>query len=253
MTFEPIGPKATELANGARNEDGTKRGKEGAVTSFQNTSVIAAYLARHSPEDMDKAALSRMSSHGVECTVRKEGRYPSGPNGERLPSYDVAVGCEICGTNAQREAAMADLLKFQTPAPVREIEGWLAELSVITASRRTEGVSAELLVTAYASRLSRYPADVAKAALLDFSWKWFPTWEELEKTCEAKASPRRHMIAALSQPEPDPEPIRRPPTQEERNRIQAMVDEMFPNKSDEDRKAAVDITLRGDCMTGAAE
>ena len=61
------------------------------------------------------------------------------------------------------------------------------------------------------------------------------------------------MIAALSQPEPDPEPKRRPPTDEERARIQAMVDQMFPRQSPADRKAAVDIALQGDCMVGDPE
>ena len=201
---------------------------------------------------MDKAAVSRASSHNVGLEVRYEGRYPTGANGERLPSYQVAVSCDIHGSKEDREAALADLLNFQTPAPQRAIEEWLAELSVTTASRQKDGMEQALALGVYSSRLGRYPADVVKDALLVKRWKWWPTWDELAGYCEAKASPRRHMIAALQKPAPDPEEGRRPPTQEERDRVQAMIDEMFPIQSADDRRRAVDIALEGDCMSDDA-
>lgn len=193
----------------------------------------------------------RAKSHGVGLRVRMAGRYPNGPNGEYLPSYTVAVGCDIHGTRAQRAAAVADLVNFTTPPPVRAIEDWLAELSVITAGRNREGVEVALMLNAYSSRLERYPADVVRWSLLRKSWQWFPTWDELEKACEAKAGPRRHMIAALSQREPDAEPDYRAPTDDERERVQAMVDEMFPAVSQEWREAAVADAMKGDCMAGS--
>lgn len=251
MTFAPIGQSLTLQKAGKQNADGCKPGRTDVAPSHQHSSEIAAWLAKHTPADMDRAAVSRAQSHGVNLEVRYEGRYPTGANGEYLPSYEVAVGCHIHGTTEQRQAAIADLKKFQIPAEVDKIERWLAELSVLTAGRGTDGIAAELQLTAYSSRLAQYPADVVRHALLQHSWKWFPSWAELERLCEAKSSPRRHMIAALSQPEPDPEPKRRPPTDEERARIQAMVDEMFPRRSKEEREAAVNIALRGDCMVGA--
>ena len=178
---------------------------------------------------MDKAAVSRASSHGVSLEVKYEGRYPIGANGEYLPSYQVAVGCDIHGTTEQRLAAKADLENFMTPAPIRQIEQWLAELSVLVAGRGREGFDAELMVTAYSSRLAQYPADVVRYALLAKLWKWFPTWEELERICKAKTGPRQHMIAALSKPEPDPEPSKRITTDEERARIAALIAEQFPD------------------------
>lgn len=197
---------------------------------------------------MDRAAESRALSHGVSLAVRYEGRYPTGANGESLPSYTVAVGCDIAGTAAARDAARDDLLKFQTSAPIRQIERWLAELSVITAGKGPDGISAELLVTAYSSRLASYPADVARYALLERSWKWFPTWAELERVCEAKAGPRRHMIAALAKPVADPEPTRRAPTQEERDRIAALIAEQFPNMPKSWRDRATEEATKGECM-----
>lgn len=197
---------------------------------------------------MDVAAVSRASSHGVGLEVRVESRYPVGANGERMGSYEVAVGCRINGTTESRNNALADLLNFQTPASTRQIEDWLAELSVISASRSREEMESALMISAYASRLGEYPADVVRNALLIKSWKWWPTWDELRSYCEAKAGPRRHMIAALQNPEKPAEPERRPATDEEKARIQALIDEMFPNRSPEMRKAAVDEAMKGNCI-----
>lgn len=194
---------------------------------------------------MDKAAVSRALTHGVTLGVRYEGRYPN-----NAPSYQVAVGCDINGTSEQRNQALDSLQGFQQSAPQRAIEGWLVELSAITAGKGPDGVDADILLTAYSSRLSTYPADIVRDVLLGKTWKWFPTWEELEKICEAKSSPRRHMIAALSKPPLDPEPKTRPATQGERDRIQSLVDEMFPMKSKAERELAVSEALKGDCMKG---
>jgi hypothetical protein len=134
------------------------------------------------------------------------------------------------------------------PAPVRQIEEWLAELSVMTAGRGREGFDAELMLNAYSSRLGKYPADVVRYALLVKTWKWFPTWDEVEKICEAMAGPRRQMILALERGPKPPEKEWRHATPEEKARIAALVDELFPQKSPEDRAAAVDEATRGMCM-----
>lgn len=247
--MKPLSSAITTSLEAQLSKIGTLRGERGAVT--QSSSKIAAWLSQQKPGDMDKAAASRARSHGVDLEVRYEGRYPRGENGEILPSYTVAVGCDIRGGKAAREAALADLVKFQEPPAVRQIEDWLAELSVLTAGRGADGIAAELLLTAYAARLGRYPADVVRHVLLVRPWKWFPTWAELEKVCEAMAGPRRHMIAALNQPEPDPEPTRRAPTQGERDRIAALIAEQFPNVPQAWRdRAEADVT-KGDCIKEA--
>ena len=130
---------------------------------------------------MDKAAVSRASQHGVGLRVRYECRFPSGPNGEHLPSYMVAVACEV-SPSGDHDAALADLRNFMTPAPMREIEAWLAVLSVTVAKRQEDEFTEELRLTAYASRLARYPADVVKT-VTGQTFKFWPTWEEIEKRC----------------------------------------------------------------------
>ncbi|MFT6299942.1 MAG: hypothetical protein ACJAWC_003318 [Yoonia sp.] len=150
-----------------------------------------------------------------------------------------------------REAALADLIKFQTPASPRQIECWLAELSVLCASRLREEMESALMITAYSSRLANYPADVVHDALLKKTWKWWPTWDELQKYCEAAASPRRHMIAALKKPKPDDASPRQVPTAAEKKRGQKLVDEMFPSKSPVLRNAAE--SRAGNCMDEVPE
>lgn len=171
-------------------EIGTRLGAHGLPT--HGSSVAADWLARQEPADVDRAAQSRASRHGAALQVRYEGRYPQ--NG---PSYMVAVGCDVDGTAVACQSALSEMLNFATPAAQADIEGWLAELSVIVARRKDDEFGDALRLEAYASRLRAYPSDVVRKALLGTSWQFWPTWAELERICEAMAGPRRMMIAAL--------------------------------------------------------
>lgn len=239
--FTPIGATAQTAMQRSLREVGNSAGQTGAVLSPSDTDRVAAWLARQRPADMDKAALSRASQRGVGLRVKYEGRYPTGPNGESLGSYVVATACEV-SLSGDHEAALADLRNFMTPAPVREIEAWLAVMSVTVAKRRDDEFTEELRLTTYAARLSRYPADVAKA-VTEATYTFWPTWEEMERRCEALTSPRRQMIAALERGPAPPEPAYRPPTAEEKARIQALVEEMFPAASAEEKQSAMDLAM----------
>lgn len=253
MTFERIGQNVPTPRLEKPNADGTKHGGTGSLMSPQNTSEIAKWLSRQSPADMDAAAVLRAQSHGVGLAVKTETRFPSGPNGERLPMYEVAVGCRVNGDIASRDAALADLKHFMTPAPVRQIEEWLAELSVLVAGRGPDDLSAELKLTAYSSRLAEYPADIVRQALLGRSWTWFPAWAELEKVCMAAVGPRRQMIAALSRPPEPKEGPRRIRTEDERLRIQQLIAEKFPSISADVRNQAIDDAIEEARMNEAPE
>lgn len=144
--------------------------------------------------------------------MRTEWRYPEG-----RPSYEVVVACSATGDPEGREALLADLTAMMTPAPVRAIEAWLAELSVLVARRPQDEVDEAIRLTAYAGRLAVYPADVARAALLDHRWRFWPTWEELAAVCDGMTSRRRQMILAVSAPQ-ESGPVRRMVTEDERRR-----------------------------------
>jgi hypothetical protein len=231
------------------SQTGTQAGGHGCATR-ENSLRVASWLATQRPHDMDKAAVSRALSHGVGLRVKYEHRFPRGPNGENMPSYPIAVSCEV-SPNGDHAAVLADLRNFLTPAPIREIEEWLAELSVIVARRQEDAFANELRVSAYSARLHRFPADVVRSVLIDQTYKFWPTWEELEKRCSALTAPRIQMIAALERgPVPDV-PKRRKPSAEERERIQELVNETFPAVSQGRRDTAVDEALKGECMTDA--
>lgn len=246
--MKQISSEITISPEAPRSKIGTPLGEHGLAT--QSSSAVSTWLARQRPADMDKAAVSRARSHGVGLAVRYEGRYPTGANGERLPSYVVAVGCGVDGDEQSRSAALADLRNFMTPAAREVVEDWLAELSVMCAARQRDQLEASLMLEAYTSRLMQYPADVVKDALLVKPWKFFPTWGELQSYCEQKTSPRRCMIAALEQKPKEAEEQCRPATAEEKARIQALVDELFPNQSQAMREAAVREATKGSSMKG---
>lgn len=118
--------------------------------------------------------------------------------GNNVGHEKTANGCDVIGTEEGRALVLADLERLQQPADAGTVEGWLAELSVIVAKRPDDEFSETLRLQAYASRLREYPADVARAALLGKSWKFWPAWAELKTECDRLSGPRRAMIFALS-------------------------------------------------------
>lgn len=135
--------------------------------------------------------------------------FPSGPNGERLGCYEIVTGCEVGGSIGQAENMARLVREKMKPAPKRAIEEWLAELSVIVAKRQDDEFTEGLRLEAYSSRLAQYPADVAKDAVLGRSWRFWPTWAELEKVCDVLVAPRKAMLEALEKTRPfEPPPER---------------------------------------------
>jgi hypothetical protein len=95
---------------------------------------------------------------------------------------------------------------------------------------------------------------VVRKVLLVDTYKFWPTWDELQRKCEMLTSPRRRMIDALAaHKEPKPEPRRRAPTAEEKARISALVDEMFPTAPRDWKDRAVDEATKGECMKESEE
>ena len=248
--MKPIGSATTTILSKAATGTGTQHGEHGVVTSY-DTEKAAAWLAGQNPETVDRAAVLRASSHGVTLDMDKSGNATYDEKGNMTGFVTFAKGCNATGPAEARQAALDDVLKFCTPAPTRAIEAWLAELSVIVARRGDDEFGDELRLSAYASRLSKYPADIVRHVLLKQRWKWWPTWYEVEEICERMHSPRKHMILALGRSPHPPEPAHRPATQDERDRAQQLVDELFPEISPAMRKAAVDEAMKGNCMKAA--
>ena len=236
-------PKATDTATG------TPHGERGLATR-ENTLAIAAWLAGKAPQDVDKVAVSRLSSqHGVCLEIKYNHVMQYDANGNKLGYLTAAGGCNVSlREGADLQAALSDLENFQTPAPKEQIEMWLAELSVTVAKRQDDHFADALRLEVYSSRLCQFPADVAKTAILETRWKFWPTWAEMEEVCDRAASIRRHMAAAIKRGPQQPEKEWRHATPEERARIQALVDELFPKRTPEERAQAVDAATSGLCM-----
>ena len=214
--MKPIGSAITTLQKEQSSKTGTPGGEHGLAT--QENSEVVKWLVRQRPEDTLKAIQSRLSSLGVEFEMEYKSMFPTGPNGESLPSYRVPTACHCHGTAEAREQGIEAVRKSMTPAPIRQIEAWIAELAAITASRKRDMVDAELMVNAFSDRLAQYPADVVKHALTIKTWKWFPTWEELEAACKPET-------------------------------IAALIAENFPGVSKEWQKAALDEATKGNCIS----
>jgi hypothetical protein len=187
--MKQIGSEITTSLAAPASGIGMQLGEHGLATPADLQ--MAGWLSRRSPEEVSKVAVSRASQHNVALRMRTEWRYP-----QDRPSYEVLVQCQMDGPAENKAALVADLERLMTPAPIREIEGWLAELSVIVARRPQEEVDEAVRLTAYSSRLAQYPADVARHVLLEMRWKFWPTWEELASAADGLTSTRKVMIAA---------------------------------------------------------
>lgn len=164
------------------------------------------WLVAHTPAEVDKALASQASRLGVGLTVRFDG--------------GVAVRCDVHGSISQLAAVRVMIEKTMQPAPERDIEAWLAELSVLVPRRKDDDFTDGLRLVAYASRLRDYPADVVKQAVTVHVWRYWPSWAELDEVCRDLVRPRRVMLAAKP-PEPDPEPDRQPVSKERADEIMA--------------------------------
>lgn len=193
--MKPLHSVITTLHEEQPSRTGTRHGERGLATP-EDLRVVA-WLSKQSPEDVDKAAVLRASQLGVDLRVKVDYRFPKDERGNSLPTVTIVKGCDVIGTPEAREAALEALGKLETPAPARELEGWLAELAVITAKRGGDEFEETLRLEAYASRLRKYPADVARAALLERAWRFWPSWAELQAVCDQLAAPRRAMLRAM--------------------------------------------------------
>jgi hypothetical protein len=149
-----------------------------------------------SPEETGQKMQSLLKSLGVEQRDEYRLEYPKEGGFKR-----VLVSSRVVG-NPLSDADMQRLARFMTPPTVEHCEGWLAELSVITAQRQEGELTGALKVQAYIKRLRRYPADIVHDVLMERTWKFFPTWEELERALENMEKPRRELLALANACEP---------------------------------------------------
>jgi hypothetical protein len=185
---ETTGTPSEELPQG-ENPTGMQRGVIGYETplTIANADTAGQWLATKTPEEADKAMASLVRTFGVKLDDEARVTYPQ----------DGGFRREVVAIHAKGKPLTAEQLSrvdgFFAPANERVIGQWIAELSVISARRADDDMSETLRLHAYTRRLSEYPADVVKMALLDKTWRFFPTWAELHEVLEP-AMKRRRML-----------------------------------------------------------
>ncbi len=186
------------------SETGTPHGEHGLVT--QDDLRVVEWLASRSPYQVEKALVSRASSRNVDLDIIYEHRFPRDDKGRPLPVQSVFRGVTVRGDREQIKKVCDDFRKALAPATQEMIEGWLAELSVITAKRNDDDFAEMLRIGAYVARLQRYPADILYEILLRRSHKFFPTWADLEPDLERMTRARHAVIHSLETKAKPPEP-----------------------------------------------
>lgn len=149
-------------------------------------------------------------SHGVEMSSGKRlvGRYDE--YGSYVGSDLVPDVIRAAGTPEQRQAVVEAIEQTMRPATREVIEEWLAELSVIAPSRVEDEMTWNLRLEAYWRRLGGYPADIVRQVLLGRTWRFFPSWYELEQQLEPLVREREAMRAACLRKSYNPAPQEKP-------------------------------------------
>jgi len=139
---------------------------------------------------------SLASSHGVDLSSGKRlvGRYDE--YGAYIGSDLVPDVVKAGGTPEQRQTVADAIAETMRPAPRDTIEAWIAELSVIAPSRQDDEMTAMLRLEAYGRRLAGYPGDMVQQVLLGRTWRFFPSWHELQQQLEPMVREREAMRAA---------------------------------------------------------
>jgi len=189
------------------------------VSAPRQGGEITEWLAHQHPADVDKALQWRASRLGVGLRLETSTRFPRDEKGNALPPEVSVRGCEVTGSIGQAQAMAETVRQAMTPAETAQIEEWLAELSVLVVRRPDDEFGDALRLTAYAQRLADYPADVARAALLEHRWKFWPAWEELAAVCDKLVKARRVWSR---------QPARRRPARKPSARRRRRPDEILP-------------------------
>lgn len=174
-----------------------------AVALAQRTQVavpahMAPALVRRDPDTNLALAISRLHELGCDAFVKKGMVFPTNPKTGEMTWREVVRGTElVLGKRNDLPACAREVAALLAPAHMDSIEGWLTEVSAITARRSETEEEGALTLVAYSSRLAQYPGDIVWQTLQAWSGKWFPTWGELKEILDARVAPRLAVRNAL--------------------------------------------------------
>lgn len=81
---------------------------------------------------------------------------------------------------------------LMAPAPAEKLDEWIGVCALLTSGAREDSDTSDARLMAYKAKLSEYPGDVVRAALMEWPdlSKWFPTWAELKDRLDRHMSIR---------------------------------------------------------------
>jgi len=200
-TSETTGTPALALAE--QSSTGTPPGGRGVVTQQTAEAARQWLLRQDSPASADRSLQHSLTSAlGVGLTPQVKATFPASGGW-----VDVVVGCDIAlADEADVERAIQRVEAAMTPATADECEDWLAMMQAACARRADSEETATVALDLYSAALRQYPADVAKAACIQFATRrgtnWFPALGELLEVADRMARPRQAMLAVLRNPPP---------------------------------------------------
>ena len=85
------------------------------------------------------------------------------------------------------------------PMGQNELVKCLGQMKVLTAAKNAGEADLKLVLSAYASKLMNWPADVVREVLetQPSRSKWWPAWADLVERLNELAAPRKALMAAL--------------------------------------------------------
>lgn len=158
------------------------------------------------PQETNSQLRSLASSRGVEISSGKRFKGIYDDTGACVGSELVPDTISANGSLAEMAAMAEAITETLIPASRDTIEEWLAELYVIAPSRADDEMTATLKLEAYGRRLAEYPADMVKHVLLSKTWRFFPSWYELEEQLKPMKRERDGMLAACLRAQHNPAP-----------------------------------------------
>lgn len=108
------------------------------------------------------------------------------------------------------QGARLAIAELNAPASRADISKWLARLTIICIVREEVKAAGEAAIALYVELLEKYPGDVVRAVLANWTGKFFPAWGELHDSLEALMGDRRALavvvenISAVHAPLPSP-------------------------------------------------
>lgn len=194
--MKQIGSVITGLPSPAptrQSSTGERRGGTGVATTGTKAVHPSPTAA---PKQVTADMLTRLRSEtGFSVNLRKRCLFP--PTGG---SYEVLDGIEVhSGVRFDQDAAIALCRDYMASADPRALID-LATLLKVSCKARGEGdemTAAQLKV--YADSLSRYPADVARAAVMKWieTERFFPALSEIHDACKRELMGRDRIEQAI--------------------------------------------------------